>query len=241
VTKQQYDQVVANAEALRNTVRFDEAEVGNAHLNLQYCNILSPVNGRTGTLLAHKGDQIKADDAAMVVINQITPIKVNFSVPEQRLPEIRRYADVGSIMVEASFPDSEDKPSRGKLIFINNTVDLATGTILLKATFPNTNKRLWPGQFVNVTLTLTTRPHAVVIPSQAIQMGQQGAFVFVIKPDLTAESRPVSPGQELNGEIIIEKGLRTGEQVVTDGQLRLVPGIKVQIKPSLDSRGVKTP
>ena len=240
-TKQQYDQVSANAEALRNTVRSDEAAVGNASLNLQYCNILAPIGGRTGTLMVHEGDQIKADDIAMVVINQITPIKVNFSVPEQYLSDIRKYSSAGSLTVEASFPDGRDKPIRGKLTFINNAVDLATRTILLKATFPNTDKRLWPGQFVKVTITLTTRPHTVVIPSQAIQMGQQGTFVFVVKPDLTADSRPVSPGQEVNGEIIIEKGLRIGEQVVTDGQLRLVPGTKVQIKPGLDSRGTGPP
>jgi multidrug efflux system membrane fusion protein len=240
-TKQQYDQVTANAEALRNTVRADEAAVGNARLNLQYCNIPAPISGRTGNLMVHEGDQIKADDNAMVVINRITPIKVNFSVPEQYLSDIRKYSSAGSLAVEAALPADRGKPVRGKLTFINNTVDLATGTILLKATFPNADRRLWPGQFVQVAITLTTRPHTVVIPSQAIQMGQQGTFVFVIKPDFTAESRPVATGQELNGEIIIEKGLQRGEQVVTDGQLRLVPGTKVQIKPALDSRGAGPP
>ena len=236
VTKQQYDQITTNAEALRNTVLSDKAVVENARLNLQYCRILSPLNGRTGSLMVHEGDQIKADDIAMVVINQITPIKANFSLPEQYLPDLRKYSSAGSLSVEANFSAGRDRPIRGKLTFIDNAVDLATRTILLKATFPNTDLRLWPGQFVNITVTLTTRPHVLVIPSQALQTGQQGTFVFVVGPDLTAESRSVAPGQEVNGETIIEKGLQRGDRVVTDGQLRLVPGTKVQIQPSPDSR-----
>ena len=241
VARQQYDQVATTAEALKATVQSDEAAVEIARLNLQYCNILAPISGRTGNLMVHQGDQIKADDIAMVVINQITPINASFSIPEQSLPEIRKYASAGSLTVEASFPNDTGKPTKGELTFINNTVDLSTRTILLKATFPNTDKRLWPGQFVNVNLTLTTRSHAVVIPTQALQAGQQGPFVFVIKPDLTAESRPITPGQESNGETLIEKGLQAGEKVVTDGQLRLVPGARVEIRPGLELGGVVTP
>ena len=232
VTKQQYEQTTTNAEALKATVRADEAAVGTARLNLQYCNIVAPITGRTGSLMVHQGDQIKADDITMVVINQLVPIEVSFSVPEQSLQEIRTYASAGSLRVEAGFPHDTGKPVRGKLTFINNTVDSSTRTILLKAAFPNTDKRLWPGQFMDVVLTLTTRPRAVVIPSPAIQTGQQGPFVFVIKPDLTAESRPITPGQETDGETIVEKGLQAGEKVVTDGQLRLVPGAKVGIQPN---------
>ena len=233
VTRQQYDQALTTAESLRHTVKSDEAAVENARLNLQYCNVLAPISGRTGNLLVHEGDQIKSDDIAMVVINQITPVKVNFSVPEQSLPAIRKYAAAGSLKVEVTFPNETAKPIQGSLSFIQNTVDAATRTIFLKATFPNTDKRLWPGQFVNVILTLTTRPRAVVVPSQAIQTGQQGPFVYVIKSDLTAESRPIVSGAEADGETIIEKGLQAGEKVVTDGQLRLLPGLKVQIQPTL--------
>lgn len=237
VTKSQYDQVNTAAEVLRNTVRSDEAAVETTRLNLKYCNIIAPVSGRTGVITVHEGDQIKADDIEMVAINQITPVQVSFSLPEQHLSAIRTYASAGSLPVETRFPNDPGKPSAGKLSFINNAVDPATRTILLKATFPNTDKRLWPGQFVNVILTLTVRPHAVIVPSRAIQMGQQGTFVFVVKPDFTVESRLISPGQEIDGATIVEKGLQAGEKVVTDGQLRLVPGSKVQIQNNHETGG----
>jgi multidrug efflux system membrane fusion protein len=237
VTKQQYDQVNTAAEVLRNTVRSDEAAVETARLNLKYCNIVAPVAGRTGVITVHEGDQIKADDVEMVAVNQITPVQVIFSLPEQHLSAIRTYASTGSLPVEARFPDDPGKPSAGKLSFINNAVDPATRTILLKATFPNTDKHLWPGQFVNVILTLMVRPRAVVILSRAIQMGQQGTFVFVVKPDFTVESRLISPGQEIDGATIVEKGLQAGEKVVTDGQLRLIPGSKVLIQNNRETGG----
>ncbi len=230
VTKQQYEQVKTAAEVLRNTVRSDEAAVATARLNLKYCTILAPIAGRTGVIAVHEGEQIKADDTEMVVINRIIPVRVSFSLPEQHLPAIRAYAAAGSLPVEARFLNDQGKPSQGKLSFINNAVDPATGTILLKAAFPNRDKRLWPGQFVNVALTLTVRSRAVIIPSRAIQTGQQGTFLYVVKPDFTVESRLISPGQEIDGTTIVEKGLQAGEKVVTDGQLRLVPGAKVQIK-----------
>ncbi len=240
VTKQQFNQVITNAEALKSTVALDEAAVETARLNLQYCNIRAPLSGRTGNLMVHEGDQIKADDSAMVVINQITPINVSFSVPEQKLQDILRYAGAG-LLVEANLPNSKAGSIRGKLNFINNAVDLSTRTILLKASFPNSDKRLWPGQFVTVTLTLTTRPHVIVVPSEAVQTGQKGPYVFVITAGFAAESRSVIPGQENNGFTVIEKGLQKGEQVVTDGQLRLTPGARVQIKPDLDTRGEAAP
>jgi membrane fusion protein, multidrug efflux system len=237
VTKSQYDQIVTAAEVLKNTVRSDEAAVATARLNLQYCNIVAPITGRTGVVAVHEGDEIKADDIEMVNINQLTPIEVSFSLPEQHLPAIRTYASSGSLPVEANFPNTPGKPSAGKLSFINNAIDPATRTIFLKATFPNADKRLWPGQFVNIALTLTVRPHAVIISSQAIQTGQQGTFVFVVKPDLTVESRPIAAGQEIDRSTIIERGLEAGEKVVTDGQLRLVPGSKVQIKTNTEQGG----
>jgi membrane fusion protein, multidrug efflux system len=241
VAKQQFDQIMTTADTMRSTVRSDEAAVETARLNLQYCNIKAPIPGRTGNLLAHEGDQIKADDITMVTINQIIPIKVSFSVPEQRLSEIRRYAAYGSLLMEASVPNDPGPPARGKLTFINNTVDLPNRTVLLKGTFPNSDRRLWPGQFVNVTLVLTIRPHTILVPSEATQTGQRGPFVFVIRPDLTAESRPIKPGEEIDGETIVEKGLKSGEKVVTDGQLRLVPGTKVQIRPGLEPKRTGSP
>jgi len=181
--------------------------------------------------MANEGNLIKANaDTALVVINQVQPIYVTFSVPEQSLSEIKRYMSEGKLRVEAILSKEDEKPEQGVLTFIDNAVDLATGTIKLKGTFANKGKRLWPGQFVNAVLTLTSQPDAIVVPSQALQTGQKGQYVFVIKNDLTVEDRPLLVGRTLNNETIIEKGLQAGEKVVTDGQLRLVPGAKVQLK-----------
>lgn len=257
VAKEQYDQFRTNVSTLEATVRADraavdnagasahaaqaavdnaqavikadEAMVDNAKLQLAYTTIRAPMDGRTGNLLAQQGNIVKAnDDGPLVVIAQIRPIYVSFSVAEQHLAAIKQYRDAKVLKVQARVPGQE--PAAGELTFINNTVDATTGTIQLKATFPNSDGVLWPGQFVEVTLTLTTQP-AIVVPSQAIQAGQQGAFVFVVKPDLTAEARPVSVGRRLEKDTVIERGVKPGERVVTDGQLRLVPGAKVDIKP----------
>ena len=231
VAQQQYDQIQTNAAALEATVLADKAAVENAKLQLSYCFIHFPIDGRTGSLLSHQGDMIKANaDNPMVVINQIQPIYVTFSIPEQHLQQIKRYMAEGKLKGEAIIPGDENSPVQGIVTFVDNTVDTSTGTIKLKGTFENKGKRLWPGQFVNVVLTLTTQPDAIVVPSQAVQTGQQGLYVFVVKSDLTVESRPVVTGRNLDGEVVIEKGLEPGEQVVTDGQLRLVPGAKVEIK-----------
>jgi multidrug efflux system membrane fusion protein len=212
-------------------VEADEKAVESARLQVSYCYIHAPLTGRTGTLLADQGNLIKADaDKAMVVINQVQPIYVSFSVPEQYLPDIKKYMAAGPVKVAAIINNDEQNPAAGILTFINNTVDTATGTILLKATFDNQDKRLWPGQFVNTVMTLTTEPDVVVVPSQAIQTGQQGQFVFVVKPDLTAETRPVVVGRSLAGEVVVKQGVQAGEIVVTDGQLRLVPGAKVEVR-----------
>jgi multidrug efflux system membrane fusion protein len=236
VSRQQYDQFRTNAEALDATVRLDEAAVENAKVMLSYCFIRSPIDGRTGNLLITRGNLIKANDVPLITINQIKPIYVAFSVPEQNLAEIKKYRAAGkSLKVAAFFPNDATGPERGVLTFIDNTVDKTTGTIMLKGTFPNKKRRLWPGQFVNVGLTLTTQPHAVVVPSQAVQTGQQGHYVFVIKPDLTVEPRPVVVNRTINTETIIDKGLKAGELVVTDGQLQLFPGAKVEIKGSANS------
>jgi multidrug efflux system membrane fusion protein len=247
ITKEQYEQYSTTADALDAAVRADQAAVENAKhaikadqaaietskLNLDYCYIHSPIEGRTGTLLVHGGNVVKSNDTALVVINQIRPIYVDFSVPQQNLPGIRQYAAAGKVPVEVTIPADSGPPVRGELSFIDNSVNTATGTILLKAVFQNDDRRLWPGEFVNVTVTLTTQTNAVVVPSQAIQTGQAGQFVFVVKPDMTVESRPVSVARIIGDQTVIEKGLQPGETVVTDGQIRLVPGAMVQVKTAL--------
>jgi multidrug efflux system membrane fusion protein len=230
VPKQQYDQVVSNVAVLAATVDADKAAVENARVQLSYCFLRSPIDGRTGTLFLKEGNVVKANDAALVTIHRVTPIFVAFSVPEQLLADIRTYREARTLEVEASIPGQEDKPSRGTLTFIGNAVDDATGTIQLKGTFPNKDRRLWPGQFVKVVLTLAVKPDAVLVPTPAVQTGQRGQYVFVVRQDLTVESRPVVTGEATGGETVIEKGIREGERVVTDGQLRLVPGARVEIK-----------
>ena len=241
VTSQTYDQMVANADALKATVAADQAAVESARISLDYCTVRAPITGRTGKLLVKLGNVIKADDQPVITINQIMPINVSFSVPEEYLAEIQGYAAEGTLGVEAAFPNRTERNFQGDLSFINNTVDGSTGTILLKATFPNPDKALWPGQFVNVTLRIATSQRAVVVPSQAVQRGQQGDYVFVVKADMTVESRVIQLGQGIDGETVVRKGLEAGERVVTDGQLRLFPGAKVALMDQPASSGTNTP
>jgi len=230
VSRDQYDQLRANADALAAAVDADKANVENSRLQLAYCTIRSPINGRVGSVLINKGSVVKANDLVMLTINQMAPIYVALSVPEQNLSDIKKYMASGKMKVDAVIPGDEQRPARGVLTFINNAVDTATGTIQLKGTFENSDRRLWPGQFVNVVLTLTTQRNAVVMPSAALQAGQQGQYVFVIKPDLTVESRPVVTTRSFNDLAVVDNGVTPGENVVTDGQLQLVPGTKVEIK-----------
>jgi membrane fusion protein, multidrug efflux system len=234
VSQQDYDQAKATADSLSATVNADQVAVQNAKLNLSYCYIKAPISGRTGSLIAHQGNMIKENaDTAMLVINQIQPIYVSFAIPEQNLAAVRKFMAAEKIKVEAIIAGQENNPEMGVLSFIDNTVDKTTGTILCKATFTNESKRLWPGLFVNVVVQLSTQPNAILVSSQAVQTSQEGQIVFVVKPDLTVEIRPVEVGRPINGEVIITKGLKPGERVVTDGQLRLVPGAKVEIKTGL--------
>ena len=236
VSRSQYEQIFSTAEALKATIEGDKAAVENARLQLNYCSISAPISGRTGSLLVNEGSLIKAnDDKPMVVINKIQPVYVSFSVPENNLPEIKKYMASGKLNVEASVSKEDKRPEKGVLTFVDNTVDTATGTIRLKAAFDNKGRALWPGQFVNVQITLATIHDAVVVPSQAVQTGQQGQFVFVIKAD-TAELRPVNAGITHKDMTVIEKGLAPGEQVVTDGQMLLMPGAKVEIKNTEDKK-----
>ncbi len=230
VSAQDYDQNRTNFEAMKATVKADEAAVENAKVQLGYCYIYSPIDGRIGKLMVNQGNMVKDNDTVLVVINQTKPIYVDFSVPQQELPKIKKYMAVEKLKVEAIIPSDSDHKAIGELTFVNNQVDTNTGTILLKGLFPNQDEALWPGQFVNVVLTLTTQPKAVVVPSAAVQTGQQGKYVFVVKPDLTVESRPVTLGNDLGREVVIAEGLKPGEMVVTEGQLRLAPGVKVEIK-----------
>jgi multidrug efflux system membrane fusion protein len=233
VSREQYDQAVAGAAALEATVKADEAAIEVARLQVQYCSIVAPVTGRAGAVEADAGNLVKANDVTgvLVVINQVQPIYVSFYVPESVLPQIRKYMALKPLPAEATIPGHEDNPVRGELSFLNNTVNTAAGTIELWATFANESLWLWPGQFANVVLTLTSLPNAVVVPSQAIQTGQQGEYVFVVTPDLTAEYRPIVTGTTVGNETVVEKGVRPGENVVTDGQLRLSNGAHVRIVP----------
>jgi membrane fusion protein, multidrug efflux system len=258
VSTEQYDQVRTASESLEATlladraalenaraaVQADRASVENAKLQLSYCYIRSPIAGRTGSLLVHAGNIIKVGDAqALAVVNQTSPVNVTFGVPEKALPEIRKHMASGRLGVEALLPNDSNTSEEGTLTFVDNSIDNSTGTIQLKATFQNSSKRLWPGQFVNTVLTLATQEKAVVISSKAIQAGQQGQFVFVVKPDMTVESRPVQVDRALNDdETVISRGLSPAETIVLDGQLQLIPGVKVVVKkPSSAPAGGRKP
>jgi multidrug efflux system membrane fusion protein len=231
VSREQYDQASANAEALAATVKSDEAAVEDARIQLAYCSLRSPIAGCAGEVFVDRGNVVKANDPdhPLVVIRQVHPIYVGFSVPERYLPEVKKYSAAARLTVLAAPAGRADEPLRGALTFIDNSVNASSGTILLKATFANKNQALWPGQFVNATLQLTSQPHAVVVPSQAVQTGQQGQYVFVLKSDRTVDYRPVTVARNMNGQTVIAKGVRPGEKVVTDGQLRLFPGAVVKI------------
>jgi membrane fusion protein, multidrug efflux system len=233
-SQQQYDQAHATAGAESAAVAADEAAVQTARLNLAYTQIRAPIDGRTGDLLVHAGNLVKANaDTAMVVINQIQPVYVDFSVPEAQLAEVRRYVQERQLAVRVSVPGQQQSREDGVLSFIDNTVNQTTGTIMLKGLFANKDSQLWPGQFVNATLILNERPNTVVVPSQAVQTGIDGSYVFVVNTQMKAETRPVVTGASADGDTVIESGLKAGETVVTDGQLRLVPGMAVSIKHGL--------
>lgn len=229
VARDQYDQIRANAEAAEATVRSDEAAVESARVQLQYCSIHSPIDGRTGMLKVDLGNLVKADDTELLTINQVQPVYVSFTIPEGDLPTVMKYFGKKKIEADARIP-SEEASEKGELVFVDNAIDRATGTITLKAVFANPDRRLVPGQFVDVVLTLATRPDAVLVPTKAVEQGQEGQYVFVVRADSTVEIRPVKTELAFQDETLILEGLQPGEQVVTDGQMRLTPGTKVSIK-----------
>jgi multidrug efflux system membrane fusion protein len=238
VTQQQYDSFVSAAAQAKATVQADEAVVQSARLNLEYCTIRSPIAGRTGNLLVKRGNLVAANGPSpLVTINQIVPIYVSFAIPESQLADVRRYSRQGTLAAQAYVPPDSVHAYGGKLTFIDNAVDQGTGTILLKATFPNESRALWPGQFVRVNLVLTKLRNATVVPSAAVQTSQQGEYVYVLASDDTAELRSVVQGPRFGDLVVIEKGVETGERVVTDGQLRLTPGAKTTIKTGLAPAG----
>lgn len=231
---------VATARAL---VRADAAAVETARLNLAYTEIRSPSDGRTGSLMLHEGNVVRSggtSDSTLVVINKIQPIYVSFTVPQQQLFDIKTYMQKGALTVDA-LPSGEQRPETGVLTFVDNAIDAATGTVRLKASFPNAEKRLWPGQFVTVTLTLTVDPDAIVVPSQAVQTGPQGQYVFVVKSDSTVETRPVVVTRTQGSDSVLASGLKAGEAVVIDGQPRLQQGVKVEVRGAARPAGGARP
>ena len=230
VTGEEYEKITTGAEAARAVVAADRAAIENVRLQLAYCDIRSPIDGRTGSLQFQAGNLIRPNDTnPLVTILQVAPIYVDFSIPEAQLADLRARG-LGDVPVTASPQGGGKRVDDGRLTFVDNAVDTATGTIHLKATFPNQDRSLWPGQFVNVAMTLSSRANSVLIPSQAVQAGQKGQYVYVVKDGGSVEMRPVSVFRTIDQESIIDHGVAAGESVVTDGQLRLTPKSKVDIK-----------
>jgi membrane fusion protein, multidrug efflux system len=229
VSQQQFDAARSEAEALRAAVVADAAAVRNARLNLSFCSIRAPISGRTGKLTVREGNLISANGEPLVTIQQLRPVFASFSVPEQKLAEIRRNMDAGRLRAEASASEDSAAVHVGELSFVDNQVDESTGMIDLKAVFSNEDEALWPGQFIDVRLFLTTLKGAVVVPAPAVQRGQQGDFVYVIGADQTVSLHPVTIAQRLDDIVALSGGVAAGDRVVTDGQLRLVPGARVDL------------
>ena len=229
VSAEQADQAVTKVATLTATVKADQAAVDAARLELDNCSIRSPFNGRTGEVKTDPGNLIKANtDSPMVTIKQIKPVLAAFTIPGEHLADISKYRAAGTLKVLVPEKNAKGELLTGSLSFIDNTVDPTTGVIRLKATFANADKTLWPGQMIDVRIQLTSRPDCIVIPSQALQTGQKGPYLYVVKDDQTVEYRQVTPGMLSNGDTVIDAGLQAGERVVTDGQMQLADGVKVE-------------
>lgn len=229
VSAEQADQAVTKVATLTATVKADQAAVDAARLELDNCSIRSPLTGRTGEIKTDPGNLIKANaDSPMVTVKQIKPVLAAFTVPGQHLADISKYRASGTLKVLVPDKNVKGELLTGSLSFIDNTVDPTTGVIRLKATFANADKTLWPGQMIDVRIQLTSRPDCIIVPSQALQTGQKGPYLYVVKDDQTVEYRPVTPGMLSNGDTVIDAGLQAGERVVTDGQMQLADGVKVE-------------
>ena len=228
VSKEAYAQIRTNADTAEAVALASKAALDNAKLQLEYCTISSPIDGFVGKVMLQMGNMVKANDTSpLVIINQVRPIYVNFAVPEQKLSAIRGYMAKATLPVEALSPNSAKAPAQGALSFVDNAVDATTGTIKLKAVFPNKDNGLWPGQFVSTSLKLFEQKDALVVPAQAVQTGPNGQYVYVVKPDMTVEMRKVELDRNDGADAVIATGLRNGERVVVTGQLRLAPGTRV--------------
>jgi len=237
-TEEQFDQFKANADAAQAAVTADSAAVQTARLNLEYTTIRAQIAGRTGNLLLREGNLVPANGTTpLVIINQIRPISVSFSVPQRYLDDIQRFSAQHRLDVEVRPGEDTTVVLRGTLTFINNQVDTTTGTIQLKGTFDNASRRLWPGEFVTTRLVMNVETNALTVPSQAVMTGQNGSYVYVVGSDHTVKTQDVTLGRAVQDYVVIEKGVAQGQQVVTDGQLRLVPGARVEVKPG----GTNTP
>jgi len=230
ISKEAYAQIRTNAETAEATAKASQAALENARLNLEYCTIVSPLDGYVGKALLQAGNLARANDVnPLVVINQVKPIYVNFAIPEQNLPDVRKYMAAGPLTVEVILPDPAAPRVAGRLIFVDNAVDPSTGTIRLRGRFDNNDAALWPGQFVNVSLRLFEQADAIVIPSQAVQTGPDGQYVYVVDKDMVADVRKITVQRSDGDWAIVSTGLHKGEQVVTRGQLRLGPRTRVQV------------
>lgn len=251
ISKDQAEQQRASANAVAQVVNADRAAiksaeaavtagraaVANAKVRLSYTTIRSPIDGRTGNLAVKEGNLVTSNSSDLITINQVQPIYVTFSVPESYLPSIKRYMIDRKLPVMSAPQDGSSAAEIGELTFVDNTVDPTTGTIKLKGTFANQERKLWPGQFVRVTLRLATQSNALLVPNQAVQAGQDGPFVYVVKQDRTVEARPVVSGSRINEDIVIDRGLQPGETVVTEGHLRLAPGMRIQLRGGAGEKG----
>jgi len=232
VSRQQYDTAVTTAKALQRSVQADQAAVENATVQLSYYTVAAPIDGRVGMVGIKAGNSIKSNDVPLVTINQIKPIYVAFSLPQSNLPELRAAMVGGKVAVRVLPQGDKGTPVEGQVAFFDNAVDTNSGTINVRASFANDEQRLWPGEYVDVSVLLRTEPDAIVIPPTAVQVGQNGNFVYVIKDDNTAESRSVTVDRTVDGVSVITHGLKPGERVAVDGQLRLTDGVQVQIQPA---------
>lgn len=240
VSHQQYDNDSATAAALDATVKADGAQLENAKVLLSYYTIVAPLDGRVGLIAIKQGNSIKSNDVPLATVNQIQPIYVSFALPQNDLPELRGAMSQGPVPVRVLAQGDTGTPVEGKVAFFENSIDSTSGTITVRGSFDNNDQRLWPGQYVNVSVLVRTDPDALVIPPAAVQVGQNGTYVFVVKDDDTTEIRPVTVDRTVGGLAVIAKGLKPGEKVATDGQLRLGNGTHVQIVPDAPKSGDAT-